>query len=209
MADDPITPDPTDPPPDPTPDPPADPPPADPPADDAPLGEAGIEALRRERENAKNAKAEAKRLADEIAALKAEQMTETERAIEAAKAEGRTEALGTISERLIRSEIRAAAAGKVDPEWIDDLPKLLPTDTFTVDDDGEVDTEAIRAAIAGLVEAKPSLKATPATGSADGGPRGGGIQQVTRAELQTMTPDAIEQARKDGRLEQLLKGTPS
>ncbi len=69
------------------------------------------------------------------------------------------------------------------------------------------DVEAI---VEQALEARPSLKANkpkPRSGAADmtgGGANGSG--QLTRADLKTMTPAAIEKARKDGRLKNLLGG---
>ena len=93
-----------------------------------------------------------------LEAIEAENLSETEKAIAAARDEGRSEALTLANTRLLQAEIRAAAAGKIaDPA---DAIKLLDLSEFEVTDGGEVDTEAIASAIDALVEAKPYLAAT-------------------------------------------------
>ena len=69
---------------------------------------------------------------------------------------------------------------------------------------------AVETAVRDAVKERPSLKSTtapPRSGNADmtsGGAAGSG--QLTRADLKTMTPKAIEKARADGRLKDLLGG---
>lgn len=69
---------------------------------------------------------------------------------------------------------------------------------------------AVETAVRDAVKERPSLKsntAPPRSGNADmtsGGASGTG--QLTRADLKTMTPKAIEKARADGRLKDLLGG---
>ena len=80
-----------------------------------------------------------------------------EKAVAAARAEGRTEALTAANARLVRAEVKAAAAGVLnDP---DDAVNLLNLDEFEVDEDGEVDAKAIKAAVQRLADAKPYLAA--------------------------------------------------
>lgn len=147
------------------------------------LGEAGKKALDAERSRAKAAerarKAAEKELVDarkRLADIDASSKSETEKAIEKAKAEATTaatkEATAKANARILRAEIKAAAGGKLaDPS---DAVRLLDIDEFEVDDDGEVDTDAISKAIADLVKDKPYLAAgatRPPQGSADGGAR--------------------------------------
>lgn len=103
----------------------------------------------------------------------------------------------------------ASKAGAVDP---DDVFALLPKNAVTVGDDGLVTgaAEAVKA----LLEAKPHLVGkrthTP-NGSADGGQQGnpGGVTQLSRADLASMKPHEIEDARVAGRLNDLMSGTSS
>ncbi len=150
---------------------PAGTPPATPPAN-APegLGEAGLKALQAERSRAEAAEREAAAAKAEAETLRAKNMTESEKAIEAARKEGAQEASTTANRRIVRSEIRAAAAGKVsDPE--DAAALLGDLDRFIVK--GEVDSKAITEAISELVKVKPYL--APA-GRAKPLPGGGATQ---------------------------------
>lgn len=94
--------------------------------------------------------------------------TPDEQALEAARREARTEATTAANARILRSEIRAAAAGKLaDPA---DAHRFLDLDQFEVNDDGEV--EGVEDAIAQLIKDKPYLAAEkPARfeGHGDGG----------------------------------------
>ncbi len=163
--------------------PPADPPPAPAATDDAPLGEAGEKALQAWKDRAKKAEADAKRaesLQTELDALKAEKMTDHEKAIkeaaDQAAAAARTEVLGSVNSRLFASELKAATAGKLtDPDLLADPTvalKLLGLDEIPVTATGDIDTEAISGAVAELIAAKPYLaSATQTPGSADLGAR--------------------------------------
>lgn len=163
---------PTDPTPDPkpTPDDPApDPKPA---ANDGDLGDAGKKALSEERKARRDADRRAKAAEDELEKLRAESATEAEKAIAAAKAEGRAEALKIANERLVKAEVKAAAAGKfTNPDL---AVKVLDLDDFEVGDDGTVDTKAISSAIDEFLEQNPELGGKPGRPSGDGGggPRG-------------------------------------
>ena len=148
--------------------------------DPSDLGEAGKRALDAERSRAKAAekarKAAEKELGDarkRLADIDASSKSETEKAIEKAKAEATTEATKEATAKanahILRAEIKAAAAGKLArPEY---ALKLLDLDDFEVDDDGEVDADAIAKAIDQLVKDDPALAAGKARGSADGGAR--------------------------------------
>jgi hypothetical protein len=157
---------------------PADPPtppadPADPPApaDPPDLGDAGKKALDEERAARRAAEKLAKAHADELDKLRKATMSEQEKAVAEAKAAGRQEALAEANSRLLRSEIRAAAAGKLaDPG---DAAALLGDLDQFLDKSGEPDVKAITSAIDALVKAKPYL--APA-GARPGGLPGGGAK---------------------------------
>lgn len=108
------------------------------------------------RKNEERAKANAK-AAKELEKLREATATESEKAINAAKAEGRTEALSVANARIVKAELKAAASGVLqDP---DDAVAHIDPSQFEVDDDGNVDTKAIKAEVARLAAAKPYLTA--------------------------------------------------
>ena len=82
--------------------------------------------------------------------------TEQERAVEAAKAEGRTEALSTANARLVQSEARALAA---EAKFRNPTLAVRAVDLsgVTVSDDGTPDAEAIKAKLTELSTAEPYL----------------------------------------------------
>lgn len=136
-------------------DPPADPPAA--PAEELPadLGEGGKRALIAEREQRKAADAKAAKLESELEKFRQQSMTEQEKAIEKAKADGRNEAAQELGLRLAESEVRVVAANKLnDPQ--DAVNMLGELDRFLTKD-GTVDNKAIASAIDALIAAKPYL----------------------------------------------------
>lgn len=134
------------------------------------LGDAGKRALDEERNARKTAEKAARDAKAELDKLRKDSMSDQEKAIADAKAEVRQEVLAQANSRLLRAEVRAAAAGKLaDP---DDAARLLDLDSF-VDDEGDIDSKAIKSAIDKLVAAKPYLSAKPGSGSGEGGARGG------------------------------------
>jgi hypothetical protein len=148
-----------------------DPPKEDPPKEDDPkLGAGGEKALREERAARTKAEREAKAAKAELDALKAAGATEQEKAISKAKEEGKAEALKGANARVIKSEIKAAAAGRLANPAV--AVRLLDPDDFT-DDDGEVDDKKLKAAIDRLLKDEPYLAGkAKANGDAGGGPRG-------------------------------------
>lgn len=130
------------------------------------LGPAGLKALQTERAAREKAEKEARDAQSALDKLKASTQTDQEKAIEQAKLEGRTEASSAFLERMTRTEIRVAAAGKMaDPG---DAHALLgDLSRFTKND--EVDTKAIESAIDDLLKAKPYLASAGKAGSLPGG----------------------------------------
>lgn len=136
------------------------------------LGEAGQRAIAAEREARKAAEKQARDAQAELDKLRTASMSEQEKAVAQARAEGKEEAFKDATARLVRAEVRAAGAKKLaDPS---DAIGLLDLDSF-VDDKGEVDTKAITSAIDALVKSKPYLSAKPGNGSGEGGARGGSV----------------------------------
>lgn len=164
-------------------------------SDDRPLGPAGEKALEAEKTKRKSAQdslrpwsALARELGvktpDEIRALLAKKAGADKAKdgddgdpvdVEKVQREARAAALAEANQRIVRSEVKAAAGGKLaDPQ---DAVRFLDLTEFEVDEAGDVDTDAIAAAIDDLVKKKPYLSAQGGKrfqGSGDGGHRGGG-----------------------------------
>lgn len=142
---------------------------------DEPLGEKGVLTLEKERDARKLAEREAKATKAELEKLRKEHQTEQEKALEEAVSTAKAEVLTEANKRVLRAEVRAAAAGKMNPGL---AVKLLDLDDFDVDDNGEVDGKAIAKAIDQLIKDTPGLATNGdgknTRGSADGGARGGG-----------------------------------
>ena len=204
-------------------DPPAPPPEADPPAPGDPgypdgLGDAGKKALDAERaarraadQAAKDAAAKLKAAQDEIARRDAEGLSDAEKAIAEARKEAadkaREEVTGEYEQRLLDARVLAKAAGKLADAT--DATRLIDLTGLERDTDGQVSDKTIDAAIASLVKNKPYLAtgATPGPGSGDGGARGGRPNQLTQADLKTMTSEQIVEAKAKGQLDDLLGRT--
>lgn len=129
---------------------------------------------------------------------------------EQARRRAEADALAKANSRILKAEVRAAAKGRLnDPK---DALTFLDLEQFEVGEDGEVDPEEIEEAIEDLLKAKPYLAAATAKrfqGTGDGGAarKASRPKQLTRADLKSMTPEAIEKAREDGRLEDLMGGS--
>lgn len=183
-------PDPADPadPADPPVDPPADPKdpadPADPgpdPADDPEgadkLGDAGkraLDAMKKDRADAKRAAAAEKKRADDLAAKVQEfedrDKTELERAV--ARAERAEAASQAATARAVKAEVRSLASDFADTD--DALVHLQEKMAGYSTADGDVDTETIKADLTALLERKPHLRkqTAPAEPEADPGKKG-------------------------------------
>ncbi len=154
------------------------------PADDG-LGDAGKRAIESERKAARAAEKRAKDLEKRLAEIESANQTEAEKAITAARAEGRNEALSVAHSRIVKAELKAAAAGVLqDP---DDAVLLISLDLFDVDDDGNVDTKAIAAEVDRLAKAKPYLavgaKPAPLPGGGATPSQGSSMDDALRAAI--------------------------
>lgn len=170
------------------------------------LGDAGKKALDAMKAKWKAAEAEAKRVRDEVAALKAAaEGREAEHAASLEAQRVKDEALAAANLKITKANLRAAAAGKLaDP--MDALTFIDPSQ-FEVDDDGNTDEAALSAAIDDLIQNKPYLAAQGKRfqGDADGGTRNEAApKQLTREQVARMSPDEINTARAEGRLNDLL-----
>lgn len=181
----------------------------DPIAGEEALGDPGKKALDAMKAKWKAAEAERKAEADRAAALQAKidgQEAEYQASLERQRV--KDEALAVANERILKAEVRAAAAAKLaDPA---DALKFLDLSSFEVDDDGAVDGAVIATAIEDLVKSKPYLAAQGSGwGSADQGARDSGAKpQITsRDELARMSPEDRLKAADEGRLDTMLGRT--
>lgn len=190
-----------------------------PPADDKPdddaapppeLGDAGKRALDAMKAKWKAERDRAKALEVERDQLKQSTITdEAARKAEADRQATAAEATKRANLRIVRSEVRAAATGKLaDPK---DALVFLSLDQFEVSEDGEIDSAEVAQAIDDLIKARPYLAAATAKrfqGTGDNGAVGkhSGTKQITETELKTMTPEQIVAAREKGQLADLLGG---
>lgn len=94
------------------------------------------------------------RAAAELERLRREQMSEQERAVaeaaDAARLAATNEAAKRYGARLVLAELRGVAAGRFAPEQLDALTAKLDVESF-LDDDGDVDSDAVAAFVESLV----------------------------------------------------------
>ena len=141
--------------------------------------------------------------------LKAELANKDKPAEEQAIAERIREATEAVSAkanaRLVSAELKAAAAGKVKNPAL--ALKLIDTSGIDVDDEGEVDSDALNQAIADLLEQYPELAPDGSKfgGGADQGAKGKESKpsQLTKQDLESMSAAEINSARREGRLKSL------
>lgn len=187
-------------------------------AGDGALGDAGKKALDEERTARRTAERvlkeerEAKaKLEEELAKHRDENKSENEKAIEKARKEAdeaaRAEVASKYEQQLLEGRVLVKAAGKLaDPA---DANLHIKAEDLEKEADGTVSDKTIEAAIAKLVKDKEYLAAgaTPGgPGSADGGARGGRPGQLSRADIQKMSPEQIVEAKAKGQLADLMRG---
>lgn len=168
-------------------------------AKEAALGEPGKRAIAAERAERQKAEKAAKALQARLDAIEAENATEQDKAIKAARDEGKAEATTAANKIIIKSEVRAAATGKfVDPA---DAVAFLDLDQFDVGDDGTVDAAAVTAALDALLLLKPHLAAGEQKPPPAGNPDGGARPPVTAKTLD----EAIREAEQKGDWQESLR----
>ncbi|WP_228979700.1 hypothetical protein [Streptomyces sp. DH12] len=122
-------------------------------------------------------------------------------------------AMAKANERIVRAEVKAAAAGKLADAA--DALRFLDLSQFEVDADGQLDAEEVADAIDDLLKTKPYLAAqsgkTPRFhGTADSGARKGTGRpaQLTEADVKRLAAEGknaeILKAREEGRLADYL-----
>jgi hypothetical protein len=129
-------------------------------------------------------KAAAKRLAD----IEAANASDLERAVKAARDEGRAEVQTAANTRLVTAEARALAA-EMQFRKPGHAVKLIDLSSVKVGDDGEVDSAAVRSLLDDLAKDDPLLLAVPD----DGRPKGSADQGV-RATAPSNDPRAADLA---------------
>jgi hypothetical protein len=175
------------------------------------LGDAGKRALDSMKGKWKDERTKRQTLEQRIAELESAPKGETETPdAEQIKAQATREAVTKANARIVRAEIKAAAAGKfADPA---DAFAFLDPAKFEVSEDGEVDADEISDAIEELLTRKPHLAATAKRrfqGTGDGGASrkaATGPTQLTRDALDKMSPAEIVKAKAEGRLANLFAG---
>lgn len=175
------------------------------------LGDAGKKALDTMKAERAAAKADAKAVRDEFAAFRAAaEGKAAEYSAEQDKRKVEDAALAKANERILKAEIRAAAAGKLaDPK---DALLYLDLASFEVGTEGEVDSKAVLAAIEALVKSKPYLAAQGGSPGvvfeSPGTHRNESPGQLTQADVSKLYAakkyDEIEAARVAGRLTNML-----
>jgi len=129
--------------------------------------------------------------------------------VDAIRAAAVREANAAANARIVKAEIKTAAAGKMaNPEL---ALKLIDPSQFEVGEDGSVDADEMSDAITGLLTQYPNLAVQGGPrfeGTGDGGARkaNAGPTQLTRADLASMSPEQIVTAKAEGRLSNLLSG---
>ena len=172
---------------------------------DKPLGPAGEKALKAEKDRRRAEARRRRELEAELAALKNSGSKDDPETI---RREATQAATAKANTRLLRAEVRAAAAGKfADPR---DALRFLDLDQFEVGEDGDVDADEIVDAIDDLLKNKPYLAARATQrfqGTGDGGSRNGDRpKQITsREDLAKMSPAERLKAHQEGRLKNLLQ----
>lgn len=172
------------------------------------LGDPGKKALDSMKSKWQAERAEKKQLADELAALRATQEgREQEHAAQLAAQKVKDEALALANDRIRKAEVRALAAGKfADPT---DALKFVDLEQFEVSEEGEVDSSAITTALDEVLSSRPYLAAQGGSAPAYSPSLNRGKapkSQLSAEDLKTMSPAEILTARKEGRLDNALKG---
>jgi hypothetical protein len=116
---------------------------------------------RKHEKRSKESFAELTKLKAELEEIRSASQSEQEKAIDKARREAVKEATAEVTsgfqQRVLKSEIRAQAAGRfADP---DDAVRLLDLDDDIFDGEGEVQTSALKKALDDLLERKPHLAA--------------------------------------------------
>lgn len=166
------------------------------------LNEGGKRALDAERKARSEAEKAAKAATAELEKLRKSAMSDQEKAIDAARAAARAEAIAEFGAERVENAVRAATAGRnVDAEALLDG---LDRSRF-LDDEGRPDTQKITEWVDRI--APKGQTAKPAAKDIGQGARPGATsapQILDRSELKGMTPAEIDKAHREGRLDRLM-----
>jgi maltoporin len=179
--------------PDPQPPAPQDPPAPAPAADDKTFTQADVDRMIAERlKRAKPAdyddlKAKAQQFDD----LQAANASQLEKAVKAARDDGRAEVLTAANARLVTAEARALAA-EMQFRKPAHAVRLIDLNEVTVGDDGEVDTAAVRKLLDDLAKDDPLLLVVPDDGRPKGDVDQGVRERATSTNPRQADLDQIE-----------------
>lgn len=172
------------------------------------LGDAGKRALDSMKGKWRDERTKRQALEQRIAELETAPKGESETPdADSIRAQAARDANAKANARILRSEVKALAAGKfADPA---DVALYLDLDKFEVDDSGDVDADEINDAIEELLTRKPHLAATARPrfqGTGDGGAarKATGPKQLTADDLKGMSPEQVVKAKREGRLNSVL-----
>lgn len=165
------------------------------------LGDKGKKALLAMKERVKASKKAEREAKAELERVRNSEGKSEEQLAEQQQREQREAAiLNKANERIVRSEIKSAAAGKLQNPAI--AVRLLDLSDFEVDEDGNVDEDEIAQAIDELLEREPYLAVQSGGGpkfdSARGKPKV--AKKLTPKDLESMSPQAIAKAYDEGRV---------
>ena len=130
--------------------------------------------------------------------------SDTERAIREAKEQATNEVKATYQTRAVRDAARAAAAGR----WVRPEQAVLLVDLNDLDPDADDFDDEVQSRLDAYLAENPH-RAVPSetpSGSTDAGSRTPPSKpgQLSRTDLSNMTPEDINKARLDGRLDELM-----
>ncbi|MEV8022504.1 hypothetical protein AB0O76_40670 [Streptomyces sp. NPDC086554] len=141
-----------------------------------------------------------KSASQELDGFRQSQMTDTEKAIEAARVEARNATLSEVGNKLVNAELRAASSAAGVP-----LPgaEFLNLGSF-LDESGNPDSARIETFVSSLPKpgSAPSYSQNIGLGR-QGSPAAG---QLTREDLSRMSPREINEARQAGKCDALMRG---
>lgn len=144
-----------------------------------------------------------KKTSAELEKLSQANMTDAERTVAEAKELGRREALESIATQRAQDKLEAAAA----KAGVDLTPVMGALDVSKFVTEGDVNAQAIGDFVAQVAAQYATPKGPKFAQGLGIGPQGSSTAgQLTRTDLHGMTPREIAQARKDGRLDALMRG---
>ena len=165
------------------------------------LGDKGKNALRAMKDRVKASKKAEREAKAELQRLKASAgKSEDEQKAQAEREQREAEILKKADERIIRSEIKSAAAGKLQNPAL--AIRLLDISDFEVDEDGNVDEDEIAEAIDELLEREPYLAVQGGGAPKFDSARGKRTlkKKLTQKDLAGMSAADIAKAYDEGRV---------